>query len=165
VVAGEGKISMTLATGVLLAATVCSALACGATFDQMFKQLPARHQIGATAYAAYVRAADLSNGLIWYPIIGISTTLLCVAAVVTGVLNHPNASHIAALSALALGTIVFTVATARAAPTLLTLRTGAVTEATAQATLNRFARFNAVRAVGIAVAVAASAWALAVSIS
>jgi hypothetical protein len=156
---------MTLATSALLAATVSSALACGATLDQTFKQLPARHQIGATAYAAYVRAADLRNGLIWYPIIGISTTLLCLAAVVTGLLDHPSASHTAALVTLALGTIVFTAGTARAAPTLLTLRTSEVTDATAQATLNRFARFNAVRAVGIAVTLTASVWALVASIS
>jgi hypothetical protein len=155
---------MTLATIVLMAATVSSALACGATFDQTFKQLPARHQIGATAYGAYVRAADLRNGLIWYPIIGITTTLLCLGAVVTGLLDHPSATRIAALTTLALGTIVFTAATARAAPTLLALRAGEVTEATAQATLNRFARFNAVRAVGIAIAAAASVWALAASI-
>jgi hypothetical protein len=52
---------MTMVTTVLMAATVSGALACGATLDQTFKQLPARHQIGATAYAAYVRAADLSK--------------------------------------------------------------------------------------------------------
>src|SRR5258706_2489783 len=128
---------MTFATSVLVAATVSSALACGATLDQAFKQLPARHQIGATAYAAYVRAADLRNGLIWYPIISIGTTLLCLAAVVTGLLDHPSASHTAALVTLALGTIVFTAATARAAPTLLPLRTGEGTEGIAQTTLNR----------------------------
>jgi hypothetical protein len=144
----------------LIAATLSSALACGATFDQTFKQLPARHHIGATAYVEYVRAADLRNGLIWYPIIGISTTLLCLGAVVTGLLDHPSAAHTAALITLALGTIVFTVATARAAPTLLTLRAGQVTEAAAQATLNRFARFNAVRAVGIALTVVAGVWSL-----
>jgi hypothetical protein len=71
----------------------------------------------------------------------------------------------AARLALALGTVVFTAATAGAAPTLLTLRTGEVAEATAQATLHRFARFNAVRAVGIAVTLAGSVWALAATVS
>jgi hypothetical protein len=156
---------MTLATSALMAATVSSALACGATLDQTFKQLPARRQIGATAYAAYVRAADLRNGLIWYPIIGISTTMLCLTAVVTGLLDHPSASHTTALVALALGTIVFTAATARAAPTLLSLRTSEATEATAQTTLHRFARFNAIRAVGIVLTLTASVWALTASIS
>jgi hypothetical protein len=80
---------------------------------------------------------------------------------VTGLLAHPNGTTTAALATLALGTMVFTVSTARAAPTLLTLRTGQVTEATAQATLNRFARFNAVRAVGITITVGAAVWALA----
>jgi hypothetical protein len=155
---------MNLATGLLIAATVTSAIACGATLDQTFKQLPARHRIGATAYTAYARAADLSNGLIWYPILGISTTLLCAAAVVTGLLDHPNAIRTTALVILAVGTVVFTAATSRAAPTLLTLRHGEVTDTKAQTTLNRFARFNAIRASGIAVAVLAAVWALALAI-
>ena len=71
----------------------------------------------------------------------------------------------AALVALALGTIVFTAATARAAPTLLRLRTKQATEVTAQTTLHRFARFNAIRAVGIALTLTANVWALTASIS
>jgi hypothetical protein len=55
---------VTMTQGVLLAATLNGAIACGATFDQTFKQLPARHRIGASAYTAYIRAADLGNGLI-----------------------------------------------------------------------------------------------------
>jgi hypothetical protein len=155
---------MNIATALLIAATVTSAMACGATFDQTFKQLPARHRIGASAYAAYARAADLSNGLIWYPIVGISTTLLCAAAAVAGLLDHPNAMRTTALVILAVGTVVFTAATSRAAPTLLTLRHSEVTDAQAQTTLNRFARFNAIRAIGIAVTVLAAAWALILAI-
>jgi hypothetical protein len=60
---------------------------------------------------------------------------------------------------------VFTAATSRAAPTLLTLRHGEVNDAEAQATLNRFARFNAVRATRVAVTVLAAFWALALTIS
>lgn len=155
---------MNIATGLLIAATVTSAMACGATFDQTFKQLPARHRIGATAYTAYARAADLSNGLIWYPIIGISTTLLCTAAVVSGLLDHPNTMRTTALVILAVGTVAFTAATSRAAPTLLTLRHNEVTDAQAQTTLNRFTRFNAIRATGVAMAVSAAVWALALDI-
>jgi hypothetical protein len=155
---------MTLATSVLLAATVSSALTCGATLDQTFKQLPARHRIGPAAYMAYVRAADLGNGLIWYPLLGIATTVLCLAAVVTGLLDHPTTVRTVALILLAVGTMLFTAATARAAPTLLTLRRGAVNEATANATLNRFARFNAIRATGITLTLVAAVWALSGSI-
>jgi hypothetical protein len=155
---------MTMTQGVLLAATLSSAIACGATFDQTFKQLPARHRIGASAYAAYVRAADLGNGLIWYPLLGIATTVLAIAAIVTGLLDHPTAARTAALAVMAAGTIVFTTATSRAAPTLLTLRRGEITEAAARTTLDRFSRFNAIRAAGIAVAVAGSVWALATTI-
>jgi hypothetical protein len=126
---------------------------------------PARHRIGVAAYMASGRAADLVNGLIWYPIIGITTTVLCAAAVVTGLFDHPNAMRTTALIIIVVGTVVFTAATSRAAPTLLTLRHGEVNDAEAQATLNRFARFNAVRATGVAVTVLAAFWALALTIS
>jgi hypothetical protein len=155
---------MNAATVLLIAALVSSTVACGATLDQTFKQLPARRRIGPGAYTQYVRAADLGNGLIWYPIVGITTTLSCVAAAVAGLLDHPTAARIAALSVLAVATVVFTAATSRAAPTLLTLRDGQIAEAAAEATLNRFARFNAIRAGGIALTVAAAVWALALTI-
>jgi hypothetical protein len=102
---------MNVAQDLLLAATVSSCIACGATFDQTFKQLPARHRIGTTTYSAYIRAADLRNGLIWYPIIGISTTLLAITAVVTGLLDHPTATRTVALAMMALGTVAFAAAT------------------------------------------------------
>jgi hypothetical protein len=156
---------MDVATGVLVAATVANAVACGATLDQTFKQLPARHRIGAAAYVAYARAADLSNGLIWYPIMGIGATLLSIAAVVTGLIDHRTGERTAALIVLAVGTALFTAATARAAPTLLTLRRGTVTDAVAEATLARFARFNAIRAAGIVVALASTVWALVATIA
>jgi len=46
----------------------------------------------------------------------------------------------------------------------LTLRRGEITEAAAKTTLDRFTRFNAIRAAGIAGTVAASVWALATTI-
>ena len=81
----------------------------------------------------------------------------------SGLLDHPNTMRTMALVILAVGTVAFTAATSRAAPTLLT-RHGEVTDAQAQTTLNRFARFNAIRATGIAVAVLAAVWALALDI-
>lgn len=52
-----------VATGVLLVAVAVNGIVTGATLDQAIKQLPARHRIGPDAYASYVRAADLTNGL------------------------------------------------------------------------------------------------------
>jgi hypothetical protein len=163
-VSAKEAVAMNLTDGLLLAATVSSAIAGGATLDQTVKQLPARHRIGAEAYTAYARAADLSNGLVWYPVMGIGTTVLVIGAVVAGLLDHPSASRAVALAAMAAGIVVFAGATSRAAPTLLTLRRGEPTEATATATLDRFARFNAIRAAGIVMTIAASVWAMAASV-
>lgn len=156
---------MDAVSSLLLAATVSVSIAAGATLDQTFKQLPARHRIGAGAYAEYARAADLSNGLVWYPIMGISTTLLSATAIVTGLLTRPTATTTAALIIMAVGTAGFTAATAKAAPTLLGLRQGEITDAMAKDTLDRFARFNALRTAAITITLVASTWALASSVN
>lgn len=156
---------MDLTTGLLLAAVVSNAVAAGATLDQTFKQLPARHRIGAAACQAYARAADLGNGLIWYPIMGISTTLIATAAIITGLLSHPGAATTMALTLMAIGTAGFTAATAKAAPTMLTLRYGDIPESVARQTLDRFTRFNGMRAAAITLTAATATWALLTRIS
>lgn len=152
------------ATGLLIAATVTNAIATGATLDQALKQLPARRRIGAGAYVDYVRAADLANGRIWYPIMGIGTALVSLAAVTAGLLDHADTARGTALLLLTIGTLWHLAATSRAAPTLLSLRrAGAVEEGRAATTLDRFARLNALRAAGIVLALAAAVVGLAVA--
>lgn len=133
------------AVGLLLAATVTNGIATGATLDRAIKQLPARRRIGAPAYLDYVRAADMGNGLLWYPIMGIGTALTTLAAVLVGLLAHPTAAGAIALAAAGLGTVAHSAATSRAAPTLLTLRRGEPTAATIESVLDRFAILNALR--------------------
>lgn len=144
----------------LIATTVAIAVGTGATLDQTIKQLPARRRVGASAYVAYVRAADLRNGLIWYPVIGVSCVLTPAAAIVVGLSRKPTGAAEATLIALAVSIVGFIAATATAAPTLFTVRRGAVTDLVAARTLDRFARMNAVRAVAITLALVASTWAL-----
>lgn len=69
----------------LICATTLTGLLCGASLDQSIKQLPARHVIGAIAYSAYAKAADLKNGVPWYAILGISSALTAIA---TGILAY-----------------------------------------------------------------------------
>ncbi len=68
-------------SGLLVAAIVGNGLATGATIDQAVKQLPARHRIGSADYTRYVRAADLTNGLYWYPPLGIGAAVVTLVAV------------------------------------------------------------------------------------
>ncbi len=47
--------------------------------DRLLLQLPARRRLGAVAYAHYVHATELRNGLIVYPLLGIGGPLCCWA--------------------------------------------------------------------------------------
>jgi hypothetical protein len=144
-------------TWMLIATTVVTGVGAGATLDQAIKQLPARHRIGPSAYADYVRAADLGNGLIWYPILGIGTTLVTLATVLVGFLHDRNGATTAGLYAIAAGLAVQLGASVRAAPTLLGLKKGA----DPAATLDKFARSNAIRAVAVTFTLAATTYTLA----
>jgi hypothetical protein len=139
-----------------LAAVVANALAAGATADQAFKQLPARRRIGPVAYAEYVRAADLHNGLRWYPPLGLGAAATTLAAATSGLRRSQTRSAIAALVVTAVGTLGHLAATGRAAPTLLSLRHGHLEPVHAAAVLDRFASINAARTAAMAVTLAAS---------
>lgn len=144
-------------TWLLIATTVVTGVGAGATLDQAIKQLPARHKIGPAAYADYVRGADLGNGLVWYPILGIGTTLVTIATILVGFLNDRNSSTTAGLYAIAVGLAVQLGASVRAAPTLLGLRQGA----DPRSTLDKFARSNAIRAVAVTFTLLAATYTLA----
>jgi hypothetical protein len=152
------------ATDLLIVATAINGIGTGATLDQAIKQVPARRHIGALAYASYVRAADLSNGLRWYPTLGISTVVVTATAVVAGLLDSPSMAEAVALILAAIATAGHLFASSRAAPTLLALRAGVPDETTTDQILDRFARFNGARAVGVVVALSALTWALAVQV-
>lgn len=147
-------------TGLLLAAAVTNGIAAGATLDQAVKQLPARRRIGAPAYLDYVRAADMGNGLIWYPIMGVGTALVTLAAVVVGLLAHPSTALAVALVSAGVGTVAHSAATSRAAPTLLTLRRDTPAPEAVAAVLDRFATINGLRAAAIVLTLASVIWAL-----
>ena len=129
---------MDFATKMLLGALTANALAVGATADQAVKQLPARHRIGSVAYAEYARAADLSGGLVWYPPLGLGAAATTLAAATVGLRRRPSSTHTAALSAAAVGTLAHIASTARAAPTLLSLRHGDLDPDHTRDVLDRF---------------------------
>ena len=55
----------------ILAATILTGLLAGASLDKAIVQLPARHRMGVIGFAAFSKANDLGNGLIFYPVLGI----------------------------------------------------------------------------------------------
>jgi hypothetical protein len=151
------------ATALLITATVTNGVACGATWDLAFKQLPARRRTGAGAYTAYMRAADLWNGLLWYPMIGSLAAVTTVAAVVAGLLGDPSRVEATALWLMAVGAVGALAAMALATPTLLSLRQPDVPGGV-DSKLDRFAWINGVRAVAFAIALAATIWALTLTV-
>jgi hypothetical protein len=49
------------------------------------------------AYSEYSKAADLGNGLIFYPLLGIGAALIALVAAVVGILNQPSGQAVIAL--------------------------------------------------------------------
>ncbi len=73
--------------GLVIVAAVPHLILGGAGIDRLIVQLPARHRIGALAYATYARATDLGNGRFLYPILGIGGPLATWAALVVALIT------------------------------------------------------------------------------
>ncbi len=106
----------------LFAATLLSGVLAGAAIDRVIVGGPAWHELGAEAWVQYSRHADLGTGLVAYPIEGIGSTLLTIAAVVSSYLDG-NRRMRAALPLYC--AVAFSVAglilTTKAAPIMLDL--------------------------------------------
>lgn len=136
-------ITLTLA----IATTTLIGPGAGMSVDQAIKQLPARRKIGAIAYSAYSRAGDQGNGLLLYPPIGIGCLVLAVGAAVSGHLHHLAGALQMPLTLSALFAIMHSLVTARAAPINFSQRKYAPDdEANLGRVLDRFARWNGLRA-------------------
>jgi hypothetical protein len=156
-----------VALGLLLAAVVANGLLVGASLDQSIKQLPARRRIGAVAFAAYSRAADLASGIVWYAALGIGTALLTLAAAIAGLTDTPHtAQRIAALACAAALTVSHSLVTALAAPTNLSQRHVAANDEHALTLIfDRFERLQTIRAALQATTLATAVWALVATIT
>jgi len=148
----------------LIASLAANGLLTGATLDQAIKQLPARKRIGVLAYSDYSRAADLGNGLIWYPVIGVGTAALSVVAGAVGLADHASGIQAAALIALIAGSVAHMGSTALAAPTNISQRRAIGDEMTLERIFDRFARLNAVRAALMVATLGIAIWAVVATI-
>jgi hypothetical protein len=113
-------VSLDLTQGMTLAAATLTGLLAGSSLDQSIKDLPARHALGAVAYSAFSRNADLRprGGVALYAITGVGGAVLTLAAAVTAAVTGAPSGQAGALYVAALLSIAHSFVTTRAAPTL-----------------------------------------------
>jgi hypothetical protein len=143
---GNSSMNLDLTLILILAATVATGLLAGASFDKALVQLPARHRMGITGFVNFSRANDLGNGLVVYPLMGISAAVLTIIAALTAFLQRVLLSQAWPIYVAALLAILHSFTTARAAPNMLSLRQPSDDKTTLSDTLNRFALWHNVRA-------------------
>lgn len=134
-----------MALWLLLTALLVNGLLVGASMDQSIKQLPARHRIGVVAYSEYSKAADLGNGIVFYPLLGIGAALIAVVAAVVGILGQPSGQVLIALWVVIALTVAHSAVTSRAAPTNISQRKAAGNEELLTAVFNRFVKLQTIR--------------------
>ena len=106
----------------LIAATVLSGLLAGGNVDRAIVAMPAWEKVGASAWAAFSRHADLGNGLVLYPLEAIGAFLLILLAAVSLYLDRMARARImlplcTALALAAAGLLC----TLKAAPIMLSV--------------------------------------------
>lgn len=119
----------------------------GTSTDVAFVKLPTRRRIGTVAYAQFARGNDLGNGLVVYPLLGITafistfgTTVLALFFILMSVAMLP-------LYLACFFTVAHTLTTAKAAPLMLSLRNVKDEESLLKQKLDRFAFWHALRTV------------------
>ena len=124
-------------------------------------EMPAWRHLGAEAWAAFSRSADLGNGKIMYPLAGIGGTVLILAAATAFRLSPRRPWSVAIpLYGAALMAICVMLTTTQAAPIMLSLyRIGDDPAALRQA-FEGFYRWDSIRAVFGALEGCAEIWAL-----
>jgi hypothetical protein len=114
---------VSMRTGLLLvAATFLAGILAGGVVDRMVVGGPAWQELGPQAWAQFSRLADLATGLVAYPIEGIGSTLLTLAATVSHYVERRRApSATMALYGASAVSVVGLLLTTRAAPVMLSL--------------------------------------------
>jgi len=153
--------SLTLTSGLIIAATVLHGFLAGTGVDRVVVQMPAWRQVGSRAWAAYSRHADLGNGLFLYPFEAIGGALLTLIAAITYFFSHalPGAGAVPIYLAVlfAAGGLL---ATVRAAPKMLSLRRIGHNPSAIQEAFEGFDRWGTARAVLQVLAFGTNLWSL-----
>ncbi len=154
---------MSLLLILIVLATALNGLLAGFSVDGALVKLPTRRRIGAVAYATFARGSDLGNGIWVYPSTAIAAALLTVAATIVA---YATSAPVAVLTLLSLATVLSIghfLATARAAPIMLRVGRTPDDDALLSPLLDRFARWNAVRATVQALTFFVLLWAIVVT--
>jgi hypothetical protein len=145
----------------LAVATAMNGVLAGAGIVRLLVDMPAWRHVGALAWADFSRHADLGNGLVLYPLLGIGGALATIGAVVAYRVGG-GAPRVATVP-IYLGGLLASlgmVTTAFAAPQMLSLR--APLDANAiQHAFDRFELWGGIRAVVQVLAAGANVWAIA----
>ena len=149
-------------TPILLgAATVVSGLLAGGIVDRVIVGGPAWHVLGAESWLQYSRHADLGTGLVAYPIEGIGTTVLIVAATVSNYLDTGRRWMALPLYYATAFSIAGLFLTVKAAPIMLSLAEAQSAVATESAFEEFYTWGLYLRGAADTLAFAALVWALA----
>lgn len=145
----------------IIAATLLNGILASGNINRGFVDMPAWHQVGAAAWAAFSRHADLGTmAMIFYPFEAICGTILSVAAAVSfrrsGVGPRRAAFPIYAAVIFAIGGLA---ATTQAAPIMLSVRHLTAPADLARA-LDGFTFWGSVRGVCQVLAYLANFWSL-----
>ena len=106
----------------LAAATLVSGILAGGVLDRVIVGGPAWHELGAEAWAAYSRRADLGNGLVAYPVQAIGSALLIIFAAVSSYFDRNTSSMTTVpLYCAVVFSLVGLLLTTKAAPIMLAL--------------------------------------------
>src|SRR5262245_34331563 len=131
----------------LVVATVLTGLLTGISLDKCAVQLPARHRIGIREFAAFIRANDLGNGLVLYPVLGVGAAIVTIAAVLIANSARLTGTAAWAVDGSAVLAVLHSVVTTRAAPNILVLRRPLPDDATLAAAFDRFAAWHGARTI------------------
>lgn len=144
----------------ILAAVALNGILVGASLDQSIKQLPARHRIGSIAYSAYAKASDLGNGIVWYALLGIGAALLTIVTAIVVFTQRNSAPFALPVYLAAILSILHSLATTQAAPTMFSQRRHENDEAALTTIFNRFEHWQTIRAILQLLTFLALLWAL-----
>ncbi len=148
-----------MTTSLAIAAVLAGGLLAGLSVDRTLVALPAWRKVGPEAWAAFSRDADLGNGLVVYPLLGVGAPLLSLGVGGSFALDPGVAAAGLPILAAALISVAHLLATARAAPNMAKIRSARDRIALQQA-FDAFERWQRVRAILQSLTFAANIWAL-----
>ena len=150
-----------MAATLAIVAVLTNGLLAGLSLDRSVVALPAWRRVGLREWAAFSRRADLGNGLILYPLLGIGGPLLSIATAGAIWLGSLPPTAIGPVMTTAVLSVAHVIATARAAPNMTKVRhLPDDDEAGLRGAFAAFERWQAIRATLQVLTFASSVWAL-----